>query len=214
MLLFYQPAAQAASQPWLPYVRYLPYAIVALVLLRVFSRNLRPRPMRPELLWIYPVILLIGVGAFTFTQRLDLTFEYVALMLVSLVLGAALGWWRGATTRMTVDPATHAVTVQASPLGMVLLLGIIGLRYLMRPLLAQNATLLHLSLLQVTDGLMLLAAAMLSAQRLELWLRARSMRAEIGAPTGAAAGPAEMTQAVTPQTNSNDQFPPTPPIVS
>jgi hypothetical protein len=182
MLLASAPAAAAA---WTPYVRYLPFVIVAVVLLRVFRRNLQPRPMRPERLWIYPVILLAGVAAFSFTQRLALTWEYVALMLVCLAGGAVLGWWRGATTRMTVDPQTHAVTVQASASGIAVLLGIIALRYALRPLLAQNATVLHLDVLQVTDALLLLAAAMLSSQRLELWLRARRLRNEADVPEGA-----------------------------
>src|SRR6185312_256220 len=90
----------------------------------------------------------------------------------ALVLGALAGWWRGRLTRITVDPATHALTSRTSPLGMLLILALFAVRYALRSFGAQTAGALHLSAVVLTDVLMLLAVGIVCAQRLEIALRA------------------------------------------
>jgi hypothetical protein len=71
-----------------------------------------------------------------------------------------------------VDPQTHVLTSKTSPLGMLLILAIFAVRYALRSFGAQTAGVLHVSALEITDALMLLAAGLVCAQRLEIALRA------------------------------------------
>jgi hypothetical protein len=102
----------------------------------------------------------------------------VTIDLAAVGLGAFLGWWRGRASRFTVDPDTHVVTSKVSPAGMLLILGIFALRYLLRGVMDGQGSALHLSAAEATDSFLLLAVGLVSAQRLEWWIRARRMIAE------------------------------------
>ena len=164
------PHAAAAGGPW---VYLLPLLIGGMVILR----NSRARSLKVERLWIMPVIL-IGLTALTiFTQPLPRA-SAIALEVGALILGVALGWWRGRLTHITVDPDTHALTSKASPIGMLLILGIFALRYGLRSFGGDAAGLLHVSVYEITDALMLLAVGVVCTQRLEMALRATRLVAE------------------------------------
>jgi len=163
-------AVPAGAETW----SYLiPLIVIGLVILR----SARERTIKVERLWISPLILIaMTVAAFGVSPSpglLGLTIDVAAL-----ATGAFLGWWRGRVSRFTVDPQTHAVTSKVSPAGMLLILGIFGLRYLLRGALSGEASVLHLTAAEVTDSFLLLAVGVVSAQRLEWWIRARQMIAE------------------------------------
>jgi hypothetical protein len=172
-------AGAYAASSW---ARYLPYVIMAVIVVLAMRRNLQARPMRPELLWISPTIILAASVLLFVTQPPVISPLLIALFVVSLAVGAAVGWWRGRLTSMSVDPLTHAVTVQVSAIGTLLFVGIFAARSLFRGVLAQNAGALHLSVIQITDAFLLLALGLVCAQRLELWLRARRLREEARQP--------------------------------
>jgi hypothetical protein len=96
----------------------------------------------------------------------------LAVDAAALGLGVLAGWWRARLTRITVDPGTHALTSKTSPLGMLLILAIFVVRNGVRSFGAETAGALHVSALQITDALMLLAVGLVCAQRLEIALRA------------------------------------------
>jgi hypothetical protein len=102
--------------------------------------------------------------------------------IAALAIGAAFGWWRGRFTRIAVNRETHALTSQASPLGMLLILAIFGLRMGVRTLAAQNASALHVSVVDITDAFLLLAVGLVCAQRLEMALRANRLLLEARSP--------------------------------
>lgn len=151
----------------------IPLVVVALVILR----NARARKLKVERLWITPlIVMLMTIAAFAANPPPGPL--GVALDVAAVGLGALLGWWRGRASRFTVDPETHVVTSRVSPVGMLLILGIFGLRYLMRMVLGDSASALHLTAAELTDSFLLLAVGVVSAQRLEWWIRARRMIAE------------------------------------
>lgn len=86
-----------------------PLLVVALVAWRA----LRTRPLRVERMWILPAIMLFGVGLAPQAQGLP-SAPLLGAEGLALLIGAAAGWWRGRTTRISVDPATHQVTSKAS----------------------------------------------------------------------------------------------------
>jgi Na+/H+ antiporter NhaC len=154
----------AASGPWI----YLgPVIAVAMIVLR----NARRRRLKVERLWIAPLVFLAITGLM-FASQPPPSPAFLVVDVAALALGALAGWWRGRLTRIAVDPQTHALTSKTSPLGMLLILAIFAARYGLRAFGAQTAGLLHVSVLEITDSLMLVAVGLVCAQRLEIALRA------------------------------------------
>ena len=92
--------------------------------------------------------------------------------------GGAFGWRRGALMRIQVDPETHALNQQASPAAMLFIVVLI----LVRKGLQFEAGSLGFSVAFLTDVLMVFALGLLTATRLEMFLRARRLLAEARAP--------------------------------
>jgi hypothetical protein len=156
---------------------YWTYLIPLIVIGFVILRNSRERKVRVERLWISPLIIML-MAILAFSQNPPPGPIGVVLDIVAVGLGALLGWWRGRASTFTVDPTTHVVSSKVSPFGMLLILGIFGLRYLLRGAVSGEASILHLTAAEATDGFLLLAVGVVSAQRLEWWIRARRMIAE------------------------------------
>jgi len=147
---------------------------VAVILLR----NSRPRKLRIERLWIYPVVLFVLLVATLSAAPPPVTPVSIGLLVLGLVAGAAIGWWRGKLTNIIIDPETHEMTASASAIGIALILVVFLVRFGMRDLVTQNAAQLHLPVVAAIDSIVVLGIGMMSVQRLEMWLRARAMLAE------------------------------------
>jgi hypothetical protein len=157
--------------PGAPAWTYLiPIAVLGLVILR----NARARTLRVERLWISPLIVVamcgVAISASPAPGPVGLAVDALAL-----IVGGLLGWWRGRASTFTVDPQTHVVTSKVSPLGMLLILGIVALRYVLRGALAGEASALHVSAAEFADSFLLLAIGVVCAQRVEWYIRARRM---------------------------------------
>ncbi|RAK61195.1 DUF1453 domain-containing protein [Phenylobacterium hankyongense] len=150
------------------YGAYLfPLVFIALAILR----NARVRNLKVERLWIAPLMILAAT-VLSFSQQQAPGPVMIAADIAALAAGAALGWWRGRFTKITVNRETHALTSQASPVGMLLILGIFAIRMGLRTYAAENASALHVSVTDITDAFLLLAVGLVCAQRLEMALRA------------------------------------------
>lgn len=160
-----QPSGPLAA---LPYI--LPLVVLAIIMLR----GTKPRTLVVERLWIQPMMLMILGGLVVFIQGAPSAMGLVILPL-ALIVGAGLGWWRGRLTRLSVDPETHTVTSQVSPVGLALLGGIFLLRFGLRSYAMQNPGALHASVADITDAMLLIAVGLVCAQRLEVWIRARAL---------------------------------------
>ncbi len=91
------------------------------------------------------------------------------------MLGALLGWQRGRFTHIQINPGAHEMTSRASVLGIAFILLVMVARTGLHSLLAQDLGGLGVSAGVLGDALLVLAVAMLSVQRLEIWLRASRM---------------------------------------
>ncbi len=148
----------------------------AVVLGILLLRNRAPRRLRPELLWISPVIVVVAAAAyFAFVYHPT---DPVALaeLAAGAAVGLALGWWRGKLTRIEVHPETHDLRMQVSPLGLVLII----LVYVARRV-AEAFTDPHQAA-QITGLAIAFALATVLTARVEIWLRARRLLA--GAKAG------------------------------
>jgi membrane protein CcdC involved in cytochrome C biogenesis len=173
------PTPPSVSGGW---TLLLPMLIIGLVVLR----NARARTVRMERLWIGPAMIAVMAGLSLAAQRPQ-TSAAIAIDIAALLVGCALGWWRGRASRFTVDPATHVVTSRMSPAGMLLILGIFALRYVVRMFASDEASVLHVNAGDLLGALLVLAVGMVAAQRIEWFIRARRMIAEAKAATALAA---------------------------
>ena len=165
-------------------VSYLvPLGVVAVI---IVLRNSRARQLKIERLWVTPAIYLILMASALAEAPPPLTPVSLAILAGAFALGAAIGWQRARFVQIHIHPETHELSSRSSPIGILFIFAILVVRYAARDLLAGNAGLLHLPIVAITDGFLLLAIAMLTTQRLEIWQRASRMLAEA---KGAAPGP-------------------------
>jgi hypothetical protein len=161
----------------------VPLGIAALV---IVLRNSRPRQLKIERLWVLPALYVILAASALAEAPPPPTPLSIAILVGSVAVGAAIGWQRARFTQIHIHPETHELSSRSSPIGILFIFAILVVRFAARDLLAGNARLLHLPLVAITDGFLLLAIAMLTTQRLEVWQRASRMLAEA---KGAAPGP-------------------------
>ncbi len=165
--------------------KLLPVLLPVLILALVLRRNLQPRPLQIERMWIYPVILVFLLGSSLY-ETPPTTMLAIGFLAGGLVLGAVAGWYRGRLTRITIDPDTHALTSQASMWGTVLVVGLIVVRYGLRAYLMGGLDMtgakprggLGGTALAATDALLAFTVGMMGVSRLEMWLRASKLLAE------------------------------------
>ena len=158
------------------------YAVIAIVVVLAIRRNMRGRRVRVETLWVFPAIL-IAMSAAILSAEPALNYPAIIGVIAAFLAGAAVGWQRGRFTRINLDPATHTLMSQASPIGLMILGVLFVIRLGLRGYVAQMRD-PQLTVL-MTDGLLLFAVGMISLQRVEMWIRCRKMLAEAQVQTKA-----------------------------
>jgi len=160
----------------------LPLVIVAIVLFFRLRSTGKARPLRLERLWIVPTIYLaLTVLLFAEMTPHGLGWLWAAL---SLGAGAAIGWQRGRAMHISVDPETHALNQTASPLAMLLLVGLIAVRYALRYAAETGGATWHLDAVLITDCLVAFALGLLTLQRLEMFIRGSRLLTQARASGG------------------------------
>lgn len=159
----------------------IPLIVVAAVVPLVLLRNRRPRTLRVEWMWVLPLIIvaLIGFGLWGMSRvGQGAPADPVSLLILAagLALGAAAGWWRGKMVVIHKEP-DGTLKAQASPIGLILIVGLMVTRQALRPWLEQHAADWHISPFAIIEAFMLFAAGMVVAQRVEMWIRARKIQA-------------------------------------
>lgn len=161
-------------QTWLTAV--LPFVIIAVVLgLRLRSMS-RERPLKVGTLWVVPVIYLALVGWMLFA--LPPTIAGWALVAAGVAVGAVLGWHRAKLIRIERNAETGELRQKASPLAMLLLVALIVLKLGARAIFGESAaTQPGSSAMLLTDAFIGFALGLLSATRIELYIRAKQLLA-------------------------------------
>ncbi|HEY3950772.1 hypothetical protein [Phenylobacterium sp.] len=175
------PPTSPNASPWATLIPI----VIAMGL--VILRNSRARRVRIEAMWVAPVIIVALIGFALWGEGKasaglgrgpQFTPVSIGLDAAGLIVGALLGWWRARFTNITIDPATHELTSRASPIGMVVILGILVIRTAVRAYAAQNASALGEWAGPITDALLVMSLGLVCAQRLEIYLRASHLLAE------------------------------------
>lgn len=140
------------------------------------TRARQPRPLKLEWMWVMPLILVVAAGSLLWQFR-PVGLEWLWLALV-FAIGGAIGWQRGRMMTITVDPETHNLNQQASPAAMILLVGLVAIRYGLRSVLTEEASVLHITVNFITDAFVILGVGLLGVTRLEMFIRARKLLGE------------------------------------
>ncbi len=151
---------------------------IGVALAIILLRNRRKRTLRPHLLWVMPLLVTtaIGFGLWANTQHPHFgPFAWIAFIL-ALGLGAVAGWWRGKTITIEKEP-DGSLKAQASPLGLILVVGLFVARAGLREVMEVNAAAWHLDAVVVTDAFMVFAVGLIITQRVEMYIRARRILA-------------------------------------
>jgi hypothetical protein len=158
-----------------PWIGYAVTAIVIAIVLAVRLKRMNVlRPLKLEYLWILPTVYLaLAVTMFVVQPPDGIGWPLCGL---ALVIGAALGWQRGRMIHVEVDPETHRLSARQSPAAVFFIVILIGVRQGLGAIVRQGgATGLHLSVATLTDLLIALALGLLTVQRVEMYLRAKTL---------------------------------------
>lgn len=159
-----------AAGPQGPWAYLVPLIAIGIIVLR----GVRTRTLQIERMWIMPALVLATV-AMSLSAQPPSRFAILAIDIGALGAGLGFGWWRGRTTTISIDPATHALTSRASPLGMALIAGLFLIRFALRDYAATHAAEWHVRPAELAEIFLLFAAGLVCAQRLEMWIRARGL---------------------------------------
>jgi hypothetical protein len=152
----------------------LPFVIIGVVMaLRLRSMG-RERPLNVGTLWIVPAVYLALVASMLIA--LPPTPAGWALFVAGILAGTVLGWHRGKLISIERNAETGKLMQRASPLAMLLLVALIVLKLGARAIFGDAAaTQPGSAAILLTDTFIGFALGLLSATRLELYLRARRL---------------------------------------
>ncbi len=159
---------------------FAPYVIGGLIFVVLMAFRLRrmnqTRPLKIEWLWVTPALLTVLTVVSLIPQPPQgLGWAWLG---VGLVLGGALGWYRGKMMHISVDPETHALNTKASPAAMIFIVALIVIRMGLRGVAMSEASTLHLSVAVITGAFMTFAVGLFGVQRLEMAMRATRLLKE------------------------------------
>jgi hypothetical protein len=147
----------------------IPVAIFIVIFGLRARRMSQMRPLKLERLWIVPAIYLVIVAA-NFIAKPPTPTAWAASA-AALLVGAALGWQRGRMMQIHVDPQTHTLSQKGSPLAILFLLAIIGVKLGVQG----EGRSLGFDVALVTDAALSLALGMFTMTRVEMYLRAKRL---------------------------------------
>jgi hypothetical protein len=161
-------------------IQYTITAVIILLVLGLRMRSVRrERPLKLEQLWIVPA--LYGAVAIFMFWRLPphgLGWLWVG---IALIVGGALGWWRGTHMAIRIDPETHRLNQRGSVMAVAVIVVLLMARFGLRELAMRGE--IHMDVATLTDVLFASALGLFSMTRLEMFLRARQMLATARAAT-------------------------------
>ena len=103
-----------------------------IVVAMMAMRNRKPRRITLEGMWVRPLIYFVLVAFTLAIAKIPDGPASMSILAVALIMGCAVGWLRGSLVRIEINAGTHAISAQASALGMVFIVAILGLRMTLR----------------------------------------------------------------------------------
>ena len=162
----------------------LPLIVPILVVALILRRSMTSRAVRPQMMWIRPAILLILAGVTLASSPMPGAIALAAFAVAALV-GGGVGYLRARHLELSVDPATGVVSSKATPIGTILIVGLvmirIGLKYAFPEMGANPGGHAAADAIAWTNGALIFSAAMLVTQAIVIWQRTQPLLAEYAA---------------------------------
>lgn len=155
-------------------------AVILVVLALRILRSRQARPLRLNMIWIGPALVLVmgGAGAvFLAGRAAPYDPRSIAALLGALIGGGLLGWLRSRTVHIRVDAETRSVTAQGTNLSLVFLLAFLASRFALKFVL-MNQDPLSSIMMKVNLGYILFAIGAICIGALELTTRAHRLLAQ------------------------------------
>lgn len=159
----------------------IPLIAIAVVIPLVLLRNRKPRTLRPEYMWVAPLMVVaaisFGIWGMSMSGRGHAPVEPLSLLIlaVGLALGCAFGWQRGKMVTIFKEP-DGTLKAQASLIGIIILIAVLIARSSLKDYLGAHAADWHVNPNAILEAFMLFAAGTVVTQRIEMWIRARNIR--------------------------------------
>lgn len=153
----------------------IPVIAIAAAATVVIIRNLKPRRLRLEMMWVRPLIIMTVAAGFLILNPFPHQPYALAVIAAAAVVGTVVGFLRGRMVRVSVDPETHTAMSQASPLGVGLILLIIAARYFLSSTTGARSGHFDAQAMLITDALLIFGAGVVGVTGLEVWMRANKM---------------------------------------
>lgn len=143
-------------------------------------------PFNINLVWIMPVIML-GLTIWLMTRAEPRGPEWLWAAGLFMV-GGVLGWMRGRSISMSVDPATHRLMAQGSASAMIFLVVLIVVRYGLRYVMSTEANVIGVRPVMVDVLFLVLALGLFGVRSIEMgWRGYKLLQAARAAPQPALA---------------------------
>jgi hypothetical protein len=152
---------------------YIVPLLVAAIILRRAMRAQKPRTVRLQRLWIFPALLLF-VTLNSLLHEGFPGFVVVIVFAVVAIAGTAIGWFRVHTLEFSLDE-DGKVSARATQLGALLIVGLIGLRYLAEFGIKQFGLDAGARLVHASDATLIFSTSMLLARGVHTWIKARAL---------------------------------------
>ena len=158
----------------------LPLVLIAVVFLFRARRVGKPQPLKLGLLWIRPALLLAACAVvLLLPQRGVAPIQWTAMDWAILAAGAALGaaggWQLGRTMAIEVHPENGTLMVTSSPIGFLVLIGLVVLRQIVRTEAGMAGADWPVNPAVIVDALIVFTAAMFAMRSAEMVLRAKQV---------------------------------------
>ena len=163
--------------------------IPLLIIIPIFAlrarRLSRPQPLKLAVLWLRPAILLAVCAAVLalpqpgVAPRVFLPLDWAVLAAVA-AFGAVGGWYLGKTMTIDVHPENGTLMVKSSPIGLLVIAGLLLARTALRSGARLEAAAWHLDVTLIFDALIVFSAALFTVRSLEMYLRAKKVMAQSG----------------------------------
>jgi hypothetical protein len=153
--------------------------IIPIILLRARKMS-RKQPLKLGLLLIRPIILLVVCALYFLVPQPGVPpHQFVPmdglLLGLAAVIGVVGGWYMGRTMTIDVHPEDGTLMVQASPIGLLVILGLVAVRMAIRAGAKMEAESWHLDVALIFDALIIFTAALFVVRSLEMYLRAKKV---------------------------------------
>lgn len=156
---------------WKALSPYLLPLLVAAILVRRAMRPQKPKRVRFTRLWLYPAFLLL-VTIPSVAHEASPSLAAIAATIAACIAGAAIGWFRVHTLEFSLDNESGKVSMRATQLGALLIVGLIAVRYLADLALRKLG---WNTGVYASNAMLVFATSMLVARSIHTWIRARAL---------------------------------------